>query len=277
MSIQINGSTPYVWQDLALRDTRVSKIIMPDLLIEILREDSLCPVERSGYLDGIVLNDGFYVVSSHHLCSDRTRRIDKPEVRQVSLSPERTHSWVFDEEVTRRFAERCSSVATVVWHLHPVMNESILRAMCFDEADVYTSVLREEIAEGHFDFLREKGVLPSLDVVINEVLSRKLSREDIFNTPGCMHLLVTCTIHANDKLSHLNGFKIHERSRIAEPIPVHNLESQSAETQNWYHGVEEQFNKAFQETCARWESIERSLPDHQLLIPALIPDGTFYI
>ncbi len=265
--MRINGTTTPVWQELALNETRVTKFVIPESFIENFKEDAGLPVETSGFLTGIYYRDAFYVLGNNPLCWGKARPIFGIEYRTVGLTPTRDHSWVFMEEITRRFAAIAENVRTVLWHNHCKTTTATLLEMWPDEGQVYLDVLQEELVEGGFDYLGIGGKRPTIDEVVNEVISRKLSLADIEYTPGNTHLLITDTFKESAPLSHLNAFKLISTKSVLGTMPIEVLEQSSPDIIHWHKEVRGLFEAAFHVTCARHETVTETLSDEEQIIP----------
>ena len=275
--MKINNSTIPVWQDFALQDSNISKIVFPSLVARIARQDSLLPVEISGYYIGVLFENVFYIVSTNSLCLGKAKAINKPEVRQVGLHPERKHCWLFEEEVSRLFSQKTKNARTILWHTHPKTDESALNSMFTGDADIFLSILREELEEGLFDHLGKDGLRPTLDEVINEELSKKLSPTDINLTPGCAHILITDTAKAGHPDSWINAYRLDKESGQEDHICVELLGKQSRSMKRWYKEIMEKYWEAFKEASVRHNKILESLTETENLLPWKIPEETFFI
>ncbi|MEN9649406.1 MAG: hypothetical protein RL094_373 [Candidatus Parcubacteria bacterium] len=254
----INETTTPVWQELALDHPGIAKFVMPELVVRNFREDSYQPVETSGFLTGILQGDTFYILANNPLCWGKAKPFGGREYRTVALEPEeRGPWWVFLEEVNRRFALREQQARTVIWHTHCRTTVATLQEMWPDEATAYIEVLQEEMQEGHFDHLGFNGARPSLDDVVNDVISRQLSEADISLTPGNTHLLITETWREQSPLSHLNAFKLVPGSKAYGKISIETISQQPPKTIRWYEEAVRSFEAAHTETCERHEDLTR--------------------
>lgn len=261
-------STP-VWQEIALDDTGVTKFVLPAHYIKNFLGDSGFQAEVSGYLTGAYHKNAFYVAGVHRLCVGKCRPWIGRETRTVGLEPEeRTHSWLFTEEASRRFAGKTHLARTVLWHNHYRTSVESFSTMWPDEAPAYLETLAEELADGDFDYLAENGNPPTLDDVVNEVMSRRLSEADVRMTPGNTHLLVTDTSSLKRPLAHLNAFQIVRETGATGKLPIEVLEEQSPSVRDWYAtNVENLHEEAHTEACERFIAIEDSLDFPEMVIP----------
>ncbi len=258
--MKINATSTPVWQELTLNDAGVTKFVIPAWLVDNFEKDTKMPVEYSGFLTGVLHQNTFYVVGSNPLCSGRAKPMWEVEERTVGLEPEvRGHGWVFQEECTRRFAELMDGVRTVLWHSHVNTGEDNLYSIWPDEAEPYISVLQDEISEGAFDYLIVDGRRPSMDVVVNEVISRILSPADIKFTPGNTHLLITDTFRVGHPVSHLNAYKLQPQKAVLGKLPV-SLETElDTATLSWYNRTFRLFEIAHRKTCIRHGRVTREI------------------
>ena len=70
--------------------------------------------------------------------------------------------------------------------------------------------LDEDLQSGIFDYLKDYGIEPTLDLALAE-FSRTLSPEDLENVVGKITILLTDTRWPEDEFSHLNVYEIQER------------------------------------------------------------------
>src|SRR3989344_1947986 len=95
------------------------------------------------------------------------------------------------------------SLSTIVYHSHPR-----LRSLQFPEQTLQQ--LDEDLQSGIFDYLKDYGIEPTLDLALAE-FSRTLSPEDLENVVGKITILLTDTRWPEDEFSHLNVYEIQER------------------------------------------------------------------
>lgn len=260
-------STP-IWQEIALDDQGVTKFVLPAHFINNFLGDSGFQAEVSGFLTGVYHKNAFYVMGVNFLCHGKCRPWIGPETRSVGLEPEyRTHSWIFGEEVARRFAGKVKTARTVLWHNHYRTTEESFRSMWPDEAPSYIEILAEEFADGEFDYLIENEKAPTLDDVVNEVMSRKLSEADIRMTPGNTHFLVTDTSSPKRPLAHLNAFQIVRETGATGKLHIEVLEDQPASIRDWYASVDKLHEEAHEEACVRFTEVEDGLDFPEMVIP----------
>ena len=83
-----------------------------------------------------------------------------------------------------------SSYRTVLCHTHPAVTATRLRASLGEDAELLITQATQDLEEGLFSYL---GPAATIDDVLTEIYSRQLSDDDLRNTPGRYHLLITPT------------------------------------------------------------------------------------
>lgn len=276
--MKIDATTTPVWQELALNQPGVVKFAIPRLFVKNFKADSFAPVENSGFLTGVYRDGVFYVISVNPLCSGKFYPQWEPQVREVALEPEtRGAWWVFEEEVTRAFAESYEGVHTVLYHSHPNTGEDQMLDMWPEEAETYLEILEEELKAGVFDYLGVGGNRPSMDTVVNETFARQLSPKDIEHTPGNTHLLITNNLREGKPLWHLDAYKLVPQKSVIGKLDIVLTEKLVGQELRTFKEAKKKHWQAFHKVGKRHEEITERLADELAILTMRGQQKHFYL
>lgn len=164
-------------------------------------------VESGGFVYG-TLYDGIYYALNEHRYLDQLGNIQiESPIPKPSL------------EYIKSYSSKDSNFRTVSFHSHPRVS--------FEDIEIkyrerIRRQLRREITRGVFDYLVDSG-RPSIEDVLNELVTRDLSQEDISFTAGNYHLLISPTPHKDMPNSHINFFHIGPDRVVDKKVSVERM------------------------------------------------------
>jgi len=188
------------WKEFALEGS-VKEVVIEPITFDFTRRVSLeCSgdqrPEQGGYFGGF-LNEGvFYVMQPNMLGMGGSGRLQfgNPSRDQTRL--------------TKKAGELMPGYRTLMFHSHPKVTEKILLDSDPISGRETVEKYKQDITNGDFDFLRDYGVEPTLEAVLNESLSRGLSPMDVDETIGDYHLLISPTVYPKSRYAHLNAYHL---------------------------------------------------------------------
>lgn len=196
---------PNFWKTRVLVEP-IDEVVLTPLMLGLTRRisyESSGPnlPEQGGILEGGFIGRKFYVFS-------QTATAMSPNGSLYVRNP----TWL-STDVMKRFAERAPEYRTVMYHSHPRLTRYLLAGLDRATQDI-ADLIQSEIDEGvHEDM--------SFDDVLNDTMTRVLSEEDLMQTKGRYHLLVTPFLDEKDKYDHLRFYKIRNRKKgLVERIPI---------------------------------------------------------
>ena len=137
------------------------------------------------------------------------------------------------------------SLTTILFHSHPR-----LEPIKFPEQTL--QLLREDLRSGIFDYLKDYGLKPTLDLVLAE-FSRTLSQDDLENTVGKITILLTDTRWPQDEFSHLNVYEILGRDMASvNRLRVAALEDKPTEISLVFNKVSDYLDVLQKELKQKW-------------------------
>ncbi len=195
------------WKEFALEGS-VKEVVIEPTTFDFTRRVSLeCSgdqrPEQGGYFGGFLHEGVFYVMQPSMLGMGGSGCLQFGNSSRDQV------------QLTKRAGELMPGYRTLIFHSHPYVNEKLLLASDPISAKRTVEACNLAIANGEFDFLKDFGVEPTLDAVLNETLSRNLSPMDIDETPGSYHLLISPTVYPKFRYAHLNVYHL-DRNRLPD-------------------------------------------------------------
>lgn len=162
--------------------------------------------EQGGYFGGFY-REGLYLV-------DRVVNLGLDENSRVSLKAPSKVKTIYEEMISREI----SNYRTCIFHSHPRITVEGLKLLAPHEVDEILAHAKHEMESGLHDYFKKEGRPLTLEEVVNEMVTRDLSAQDIAMTPGNYHLLISPTLSDRNHLSHLNFYKIARNRRLANLV-----------------------------------------------------------
>lgn len=231
------GYDTQIWKKKVLVESIDEVVLSPEIL-ELTRQESresggddsydhnvFTRREVGGFLHGILQKNIFYAFSKEVLAGCGGGAITFEESR------------LLDALVAENFAKELRNYRTMMYHTHYKLTEEKLWRYFPENAPEITELIQDEISQGIHDHLFTGEInFPSeispedresflkvykFNRVLNEVMTRNLSEEDIRNSIGKYHLLISPTLYSNDSCSHLNQYIIKNKKKgLVEKVRI---------------------------------------------------------
>lgn len=177
------------WNVMPLENPTITELVLPDKHPRNLIDWSKYPIELTGLLYGVVRGNSLYSLG-HSIYGKGS--IDRCKFNQKYR--------LLNNELIRALMEKHPELISVPIHNHPRLPVERFNKAAIQE-------LQHDLDAGHYDFLRDYGIEPSIGEVIAE-RSRYLSPEDIEASFGRMNILLSNTPHRGNRFSHVNAYRL---------------------------------------------------------------------
>jgi len=206
-----------IWKDKVLVEP-IDEVVLNQIILESTRmtaEQANKPPydfdlpECGGIMYGSLVEKKFYIFFKNCLVNNFNSFVTLP-----LLIPQ-------DVKLIKELSDKLNGFRTIIYHSHPKITQETLKKFYPEISKEIISLIQDEIDNGIHNHLSRNGTKPSLDRVFNETLSRTLSEDDMKNTVGKYHLLISPTLYENDNVSHLNLYKLkNKRGKLIERVKI---------------------------------------------------------